>query len=460
MKTTGSCLLVVLIIFALGCKKEEYTTSTSALLKTSVDSVHFDTVFTTSGSVSQVFKIINDNKKGVRITSVRLFGNAVSAFKIIVDGRPGPQVMDVDVPAQDSIYVFITVMINPNTAPLPFIIRDSIEITYNGHQKWVQLDAYGRNAHYIYNKTISVSEIWQNDLPYVILGKLLVDSSATLTINRGCRIYVHADAPVLINGTLRVNGEQEDSARVVFSGDRLDNPYKDYPASYPGIMFTEKSRNNVMNYTTIKNAFQAIVSLEPSLGTKLTLNQVVIDNAFDAGIIGINTSIDATNLLISNCGKNLQLIQGGNYLFVHCTLVGYTNNFIQHRDPSLVATDYFGTVTKPLNAVFRNCIFWGDDNGLVPNEVLVARKLSSGSVVFDKVLWRVQSIPLNSTITGAIANQYPLFDSTNTSLPYRKYRLTNNSPAKDKGVSTGVNIDLEGFPRPVGLPDLGAFEKQ
>jgi hypothetical protein len=53
-----------------------------------------------------------------------------------------------------------------------------------------------------------------------------------------------------------------------------------------------------------------------------------------------------------------------------------------------------------------------------------------------------------------------LFDSINVSKQYYDFRLKQTSPAVNKGVNAGVTIDLDGKPRPVGLPDLGCFEKQ
>jgi len=97
------------------------------------------------------------------------------------------------------------------------------------------LEAWGQNAHFFRNKEITGSETWTNDLPYVILGSLIVDPNQILTIEKGCHIYVHADAPLIINGTIQVNGEADSADRVYFRGDRLDEPYKDFPASWPGI---------------------------------------------------------------------------------------------------------------------------------------------------------------------------------------------------------------------------------
>jgi hypothetical protein len=461
MKPVKNFLLLLPVILFFACKKESFTISSSSLLRTSVDTLHFDTVFTSTGSTSQFIKIINDNRKGAHISSIRLAGGTSSSFKINVDGIAGPEINNTDVLANDSVYIYVTVSINPTASNLSFLIRDSIEINYNGNKKFVQLEAYGRNAHFFRNKRITASEVWNNDLPYVILEKLTVDTNATLTINKGCRIYCHADAPFIVNGTLQINGDKYDSTKVVFTGDRLDDPYRDFPASYPGIIFTDVSKNNILNYTVIKNAYQAIVVTEPSAGTKLTLNETIIDNAYDAGLLGINTSITARNLLVSNCGKNIQLVKGGKYNFTHCTATTFSSNFIQHKEPILGVTNYLNNSVNDLDAVFRNCIFWGEANGIVPDEVVVLKQGSSSfNVRFDQVLWRVQTDPANSFINGAINNQNPQFDSVNTSRKIFSFRLKEGSPAINKGVNAGVTIDLDGNSRPVGLPDLGAYEKQ
>lgn len=459
MKPVRNLLLFFLVVI-FACKKESFTNNSSAILQTSVDTLHFDTVFTTTGSTSQVVKIINNNNKGIHISSVKLAGGSSSPFKINVDGTPGPLANNVDVLANDSTYIFVTVSINPSSANLPFIVRDSIEIDYNGNKKFVQLDAYGRNAHFFRNKKITGTETWNNDLPYVLLGNFIVDTNAVLTINQGCQIYMHADAPFIVNGTLQVNGQKYDSTRVIFTGDRLDEPYKDFPASYPGLIFTDVSTNNIINYAIIKNAYQAIVAVNPAAGTKLTLNQTIIDNAYDAGIIGVNTSISATNLLVTNSGKNI-FLAGGNYNLTHCTAASYSNSFVQHKNPVLFVANYYNNTALDVNAVFRNCIFWGESNGFVTDEVVVSKQGNTAfNILFDQVLWRLKNTPTNATINGAITNQNPLFDSVNNNLRIYDFHLQANSPAIDKGVNTNVTIDLDGNPRPVRKPDLGAYEKQ
>lgn len=456
------CLLTILI----SCRKDSFITSADARVTITADTLKYDTVFVTAGSTYRTFKIINENNQKIRLSSLKLMGGAGSVFKMNVDGTPGTQFSNIEIGANDSLYVFAQVNVNPSAANLPFILRDSIEVSFNGNKRLVQLEAWGQNAHFFRDKVVAVNETWNNDLPYVLLGSLLINANQTLTINKGCRIYVHADAPIVVNGSLVVNGLKDTADRVYFRGDRLDEPYRDYPASWPGIFFQPGSKDNVFTYADIRNAYQAVALQDPSpnANPKLILNECVIDNAYDAGIISLNSSVRARNCLVSNCGKNLFLVKGGDYQFTHCTVVTYANRFIDHRDPVLVVSNFISVnntpVTANLNAVFRNCIFWGE-NGLVNDEVVVAKSgATTFNVNFDYNLWKVQTTPANITSNQLINNQSPQFDSVNTSRNYYDFRLKASSPALNKGINAGIATDLDGKPRPVGLPDLGCFEKQ
>ena len=461
MKFTGLLVLSLLLMLN-SCRKDSFITSPEARIGLSIDTLKFDTVFVSAGSTFRTLIIKNENDQQLRLSSLKLMGGSGSVYKMNVDGMPGTQFSNLEIAANDSLFVFVQVNVNPNAANLPFVLRDSILIEFNGNSKKIQLEAWGRNAHFYRDRVISSNETWNNDLPYVILGSLVIPDGQTLTINKGCRIYVHADAPLIVDGTLIVNGEKDTTDRVYFQGDRLDEPYKNYPASWPGLFFLSNAKDNVLNYAVIKNAYQAIGMQGPAVNSnpKLTLNETVIDNAYDAGVIAINSSLRARNCLISNCGKNLYLVQGGTYQFTHCTVVTYANRFIEHKEPVLTLSNTANSITNSLDAVFRNCIFWGE-NGVVTDEVLVQKSGSSSfNVNFDYNLWKVETPPANSTITQAINNQTPLFDSINTSDNYYDFRLKTGSPALNKGVNAGIFIDLDGKPRPVGLPDLGSFEKQ
>lgn len=461
------CLFTfIFCLFLASCKKDSFISSEFAQVRFSADTLKYDTVFTTTGSITKSFKIVNENDQKLRLSKVKLMGGTASAYKMNVDGVASIETTDLDIEANDSIYVFVSVTINPNAANLPFIVSDSILINYNGNNRYVQLQAYGQNANFLRNRLIAGNVVWTNNLPYVILGSIIVDTAASLTIQPGCRIYSHADAPFIVDGTLTVNGAKANP--VAFTGDRLDEGYKDLPASWPGIYFRGSSKNNVLSYAVVKNAYQAIVTEKPSVNAnpKVVLHQCVVDNAYDAGILSVNSSLQADNSLISNCGSNIILHYGGVYNFTHCTIASYSTNFIIHKNPVLSVDNFSqqagGTLTADMNAVFRNNIFWGDD-GIVANELSVTKQGSNPfTVLFEKNLYRSAADPTNSTLTGNIRNADPGFDSINVAKNIFDFRITKNaaSPVINAGTLTSLSKDLDDKNRNVGLPDLGCYEKQ
>jgi hypothetical protein len=462
------CLLPIAycLLLTSSCKKDSFITSEFAQVNITADSLKYDTVFATTGSITKSFKIINDNNQKLRLGKVKLIGGATSAYKMNVNGSATSEVTNLDIEANDSIYVFVSVTINPNAANLPFIVSDSILINYNGNNRYVQLQAYGQNANFLRNRVLAGNVVWTNNLPYVILGSIRIDTTASLTIQAGCKIYSHATAPFIVDGTLIINGTKTNP--VTFAGDRLDGDYKNLPASWPGIYFRGSSKNNVLTYAVVKNANQAIVTEKPSVNAspKVILHQCIIDNAFDAGILCVNSSLLADNSLISNCGSNINLTYGGIYNFTHCTVAAYSTNFLTHKNPALNVNNFTQqagtTLTADLNAVFRNNIFWGD-GGIVDNEISVNKQGANPFIVlFEKNIYRSIADPSNSTLNGNIKNADPAFDSINITKNIFDFRVTKNAlaPGINAGIATGLPKDLDNKNRNVGLPDIGCYEKQ
>jgi hypothetical protein len=459
-------LAILAVCIVPACKKDTYIRSVDAQIEFSTDTVKFDTVFTSVGSITQSFKILNPNNQKLLLSDVRLMGGSQSAFQINVDGAAGTDHQNITIEADDSLYVFVSVYVNPSNASLAFILSDSIRVSFNGNQFYIQLQAFGQNAHFLTNAVISSNTSWPNDLPYVILGGLDVDSNATLTLEPGTKVYFHANAPLLVDGTLLVQGQKYDSTRVYFLGDRLDYPYSSFPGSWPGIYFRSTSKDNVLEFAVIRNAYEGIVSEDPSIDAnpRVTLDECILDNIYDAGILGSQTSIQARNCLVSNCGRNIALAYGGSYSFVHCTVASYSNYYITHQNPVLYLSNYTvesgNTVESDLNAQFTNCIFWGDF-GTVTDEVQVAEQGNTiFSVIFTHCLWKVMDSPNPVDTTQMLVNMDPLFDSVNNQLMYYDFHLKPGSPAINQGINTGIPFDLDGNPRAVGLPDLGCYELQ
>jgi hypothetical protein len=142
-----------------------------------------------------------------------------------------------------------------------------------------------------------------------------------------------------------------------------------------------------------------------------------------------------------------------------------SNSYILHKEPTLILAIFINIINVPspadLNALFRNCIIWGE-NGTVEDEVAAVKNNGAAfNVNFQNNLWKVTTTPANVIATGIINNQGPQFDSINVSEKYYDFRLKTTSPAKDAGINTSVTLDLDAKPRTVGpKPDLGCFEKQ
>lgn len=451
---------VVITVIFFSCKKEQFITSPDASLGISVDTLSFDTVFTQVGSVTQSFKIFNNNDQKLRLSQIKLSGGAASVFKININGASSSQAENIEINANDSIYIFVQVNVNPTSATTPFILSDSISIDYNGNKRWVQLQAYGQNAIFLKRQKITGNVTWDNTLPYVIIGGLQVDTTSILIISKGTKIFLHADAPFLIDGTFKVNGTKEDP--VIFSGDRLDEDYKDLPGSWPGIYFRSTSKNNSLKHAVIKNAYQGIIAQGLSTNApKVNLSQCIIDNIYDAGVLGINTSIYADNCLVSNCGSNIQAELGGDYRFVSCTVASYSNIYITHKNPVLQLSNSSadGNISAALNALFQNCIFWGD-GGIVDNEIVVDKQGANPFyVTFDHVLYKAKNDISNAAFIASIKNEDPSFDSVNTSKNIYDFHFNNNpsSPAVNAGVATSLLYDLDDKLRDA-MPDIGCYE--
>jgi len=462
-------LIFILILFVsiTSCKKESFITSPDATIYISADTIKYDTVFVSTGSITQSFKIFNTNNQKLLLSQVKLMGGSPSPFKININGIATDQLNNIEIAANDSIYVFVSVTINPNSNNLPFIISDSISVKYNGNEKFVQLQAYGQNAHFLNHEIIEGIVTWTNDLPYVILGSLQIDTTATLNINAGCKIYTHADAPILVDGMMKINGEKNNE--VIFNGDRLDEDYKDLPASWPGIYFRSTSNNNEMTFAIIKNANQAIVVSDPSINAnpKLIIHQCIIDNAFDAGLLIKNSFVNVDNSIISNCGNNINIINGGEYHFTNCTAAAYSNLFMLHRNPVLQVNNFSyengNLITNDISATFANCIFWGD-GGILDDEVMVNKEGSNlFNVIMSNCLYKSANGINNAVLNANIINEDPIFDSIDVVKNYYDFRMNNaiSSPAIDNGGNTSFPFDLDNQPRQSGISsDIGCYEKQ
>ncbi len=471
-------LTIVFSLLAASCKKEQFLTQGGSVMF-SADTLMFDTVFTQQGSATRSIKIYNNEKQKIKISSIRLKRGDESPFRLNVNGVPGKEINDIELAAEDSMYVFAAVTIDPTLENTPFLIEDQLVLSLNGQDFSIPVIAFGQNVHYVVDSVLQ-TQTWTNDKPYVIINSALVDENAILTIPAGVRVYMHANSRLFVMGTLKINGTKSDS--VIFQGDRIDRnvyvgEYADVPGEWGGLYFFKQSQNNEINYAILKNGgLPTIISGQQTLGAmiqldpdtiqngipKLKLTNTVIKNSVQYGIIAFNSSLYADNCLVVDCQfENLALVQGGDYTFNNSTIATYG------------AIPYFSRVSGHITAVVQNYFYISQDqyyssplqftltNSIIygpsgEDEFYTDRKEDYPATVSlnHSLLKAAATQAAFVNINNCIFNQDPDFRGVDSS----DYHLSAGSPAINNGISAGsFSTDLDGVPRS-NPPDIGCYQ--
>ena len=142
-------LLILIVILSLGylfsCDDEKYLSSTDVKLRFSVDTVMFDTVFTTIGSTTQHLKVYNPYDQKVLISSIKLAKSKSSSFRLNINGVSSDEVQNLELAPFDSLYIFVEVTVDPSGQNLPLVVKDSIEFVTNSNRQDVDLVAWGQD---------------------------------------------------------------------------------------------------------------------------------------------------------------------------------------------------------------------------------------------------------------------------------------------------------------------------
>ena len=161
----GSILLGFVLLFS--CEDDKYLSSPDAQLRFSTDTIMFDTVFTTIGSTTRILKVFNNYKEKLLISSVKIGGGDMSNFRMNVNGIAGNEVLDLEIPPKDSIFIFVEVTVDPVGQNMPMVVQDSIEFKTNFNIQKIPVIAWGQDFHLIKSKLLK-NETWTNDKPYLV----------------------------------------------------------------------------------------------------------------------------------------------------------------------------------------------------------------------------------------------------------------------------------------------------
>ena len=490
---------IILLLSAIGLlylgacnKNDKFITDPEAKLSFSLDTLHFDTVFTEVGSATRSFRVYNKHNQPIRISKIYMEKGNTTFFRMNADGIPGNPIEDIDIWPNDSIHVFVETTIDPNQ-PLsvsPFVVEDKIIFETNGNTQSVVVDAWGQNANYLPSRfhkgvptvyTCDGEWIWDSELPYVIYGEVFIDS-CLLRIMEGTQIYVHGGVArndlfgifndgilyFLEHGKLSIEGTLENP--VVFQGDRLEEVFADEPAQWYGIILGKKSKGHTIDHAIIKNSAFGLYA--DSLSS-VRVNNSQFHNTGGGGVIGFDSEINADNCLLYNNGADaLQFILGGNYTFRHCTIASYggnaaaisMGNFFCYK----VGNENCGIrENKPLKATLENCIITGSKK----DEVKLSDDFDRENAAFFNVTLENCIVRTDKLLTdnqGLYADFYETIcsnciqDKKEGNLfkdrEMDDYHLDTLSIATDKGkLIPDIPLDLDGNAR-VGDPDIGCYE--
>lgn len=346
------------------CRQDRFEPNANVDLRFETDTLLFDTVFVTAGSITKRFKVYNPTNQNISIDEVYLAGRRFtgnSPYRININGIPTNDQGGVELPAGDSLYIFVEVTIDPNNSATPFIVTDSVIFRSGNRTGKVLLAAYGQNAVFYNGEVLPCNTVWTADKPIVVYNSVLVDSACQLTIMPGAKVYFNKNSTLFVLGSLRVNGMPEQP--VVFRGDRLDPFYRDLAGAWNGIHFLVGSTNNEIRSAEMYNGNIAIrVDSLPVSGSapNLVLNRVRIDNFAIVGLLGFTARIEAYNTLISNCGLyNFLGDFGGDYRFRHSTLVNFSTGFSRGFPLFALSNRDLNGQSNPANLILENSIVWG-----------------------------------------------------------------------------------------------------
>jgi len=469
-------LLAVFSVALSSCNDDVFSTNPAHQLSFSTDTLSFDTVFTSLGSATSKIMVYNRNNVALNISNIRIGKADASFFHINVDGSLSEknQFDDVEIRANDSLFVFVSINIDPTNDKMPLIVTDMISFETNGVVQTVHLEAIGKNVKRLYNVEIKSDSALNDTLPYLVYGNLVVDSAKTLTLNAGCKLYFHNNANLVVYGNLKAKGTL--LKPILMRGDRLDNlkfatpfPYNNVAGQWGGIYLLWSGGKHSLEYVDMNSGYVGVYLLNNDRANlpSMTVSNCRIHNFLLYGLVAQNANITVSNTEISNSSSYSVFLNGGLHEFIHCTIANFFNNSTvqpasRDKKPAVMIMNL--NRVAPMESRFYNCII----SGSADNEFSLATRFEA----------QYQGTFKNNYIRKSEALNLPQFSSSKWSSKndtvfksvrydyekntYFNFELDSVSSARgiaDKTMSRRYRFDINGNNRMAdGAPDAGAYE--
>jgi hypothetical protein len=364
---------------------------------------------------------------------------------------------------------------------------DYIRFSFNNHAQDAVLRAFGQNAIYhipppenileiLYNRdtlrlpySVAISSMFsETEKPHVIYGYLLVRDK--LILKAGTRLHFAPNSGLFVaeGGSLIVDGSFENE--VIFEGLRTDRDYRHYTAQWGRIWLSAGSINNEINWAIIRNGkIGLLVDSVTNQNHTLIIQNTIIDNMQNYGILAQGATVRGNNLQITNCGDRLLALIGGDYEFEHCTFANYFRYSTSYRKTtSVLLSNYHSylegnqvqTSRHPLTrADFTSCIIYGSQQDELELD-LPSSNNTAGNYNFSYCNIRT-SINANSRFQNCQFNISPYFK--NPSGENGNFEIVLPPSSQPSGViakgrpSPNTFSDLKNRRR-AHFPTIGAYE--
>ena len=474
MKYLSTLFLSILFsVPFVACDDENgFSSDPSLLLEFSSDTITFDTLFTDINSPSAGIVVRNPHGDGVRISSVQLASGGTSGFSVLVDGQYGDFMRDLEVRANDSIFVLASVHLDRNNKDIPFLVKDSLLFNLeSGVQQKVLLMAYGRDVVVMRGVTFANDTVIGAG-HYVIHDSLIVAENTTLSIAPGTTLYFHDKAFMKIFGTLDAVGTLHEP--VVMRGDRTDKmfpylPYDRIPGQWDGVTFASSSNNNRLIHCDVHSANYGVkVESGDTETQRITIESSKIHNFHGNALELVNAQATVVNSLLANAQGNCVKVVGGDVSFVHCTIANFY--VWKQRDVALALHNSIDGVPAPLRgALFANCVVAGSKN-----DEVMGYLTNYGDTIPDARNYRFENSLINTVAEGDSCFVNNVFDNSEEE-PFGAahfriidhdnfvydFHLSDSARARaiaNSEYSELLRFDIDGVERPAMNADAGCYQ--
>lgn len=444
------------------CIEDGITSSPADQPEFSTDTLRMGTVFTDVDNPTFSFLVYNRHDKIINISSIRMRTSG-SVFRLNVDGLSGTQFSNIEIRPNDSIYVFVSTNLPPNSNFTPLEVSDIVEFVTNGVTRGVVVTANGTDVERLKGEVITADTRWEADRPRQVFDSLVVAPGATLTIAAGAKLYFHDGAYMQVHGSLVTEGAPGHPVELM--GDRTGNvisgvSFDIMSRQWEGLYFSPSSRSSRMAYTEVRNTWNGLsvdstgIILEPVL----TLTNCRLRNAATHVLTSLHSRVEAYDCEFAEAGMGAVDLTGGTYRFIGCTFSNYylfsaiTGPLLRlnHISDDSETTD---PSTAPLlQAELVNCILYGSGADIMPSD------LTGTAVTVRRCLLRSYGED-DDNFMDCIWDSDPLFFTVRADYIF-DYRLHSDSPAIGAAIpgytTLAGQMDFYGAPRTTNT--LGAYE--